>query len=262
MSEVLKRNYTDHRKPCVLTTWDVVVFYLQSMQELQKAGEFTHNLFGSLTTVKNEAGDIFFIGKEVVNVLGYQNTAETINKFVDDEDKIKMNNSDLLLLGIDSGRKGETLISESGLYSLVLSSKIEGAKAFKRWVTSEVLPDIRKKGIYATPMTVDKMLDDPDFAIELLQKYKHEKAEKQKAIQQVENLNTVLDNLLEWVSILKVSKFNKVSEKHFDWRVLKKKSEDLGYTIKKAESPRYGYQNLYHITVFKACYPEYNYKMI
>ena len=89
-----------------------------------------------------------------------------------------------------------------------------------------------------------------------------QKAEKQKAIQQVENLNTVLDNLLEWVSILKVSKFNKVSEKHFDWRVLKKKSEDLGYTIKKAESPRYGYQNLYHITVFKACYPEYNYKMI
>jgi prophage antirepressor-like protein len=198
----------------------------------------------------------------VVNVLGYQNTAETINKFVDDEDKIKMNNSDLLLLGIDSGRKGETLISESGLYSLVLSSKIEGAKAFKRWVTSEVLPDIRKKGIYATSMTVDKMLDDPDFAIELLQKYKHEKAEKQKALQQVDNLNTVLDNLLEWVSILKVSRFNKVSENNFNWRVLKQKSADLGYAIKKAESPRYPYQNLYHITVFKACYPEYNYKMI
>ena len=262
MSEVLKRNYTDHRKPCVLTTWDVVVFYLQTMQELQKAGEFTHNLFGSLTTVKNEAGDIFFIGKEVVNVLGYQNVSKTIAEHVDTEDMIKLDNESLLSLGINSGQRGETLISESGLYSLVLSSKIEGAKAFKRWVTSEVLPDIRKKGIYATPMTVDKMLDDPDFAIELLQKYKHEKAEKQKALQQVDNLNTVLDNLLEWVSILKVSRFNKVSENNFNWRVLKQKSADLGYAIKKAESPRYPYQNLYHITVFKACYPEYNYKMI
>jgi Rha family phage regulatory protein len=102
----------------------------------------------------------------------------------------------------------------------------------------------------------------PKTYIEALKALVVSEEAKQKAIQQVENLNTVLDNLLEWVSILKVSKFNKVSEKHFDWRVLKKKSEDLGYTIKKAESPRYGYQNLYHITVFKACYPEYNYKMI
>jgi Rha family phage regulatory protein len=102
----------------------------------------------------------------------------------------------------------------------------------------------------------------PKTYIEALKALVVSEEAKQKALQQVDNLNTVLDNLLEWVSILKVSKFNKVSEKHFDWRVLKKKSEDLGYTIKKAESPRYGYQNLYHITVFKACYPEYNYKMI
>ena len=240
------------------------LFLLQTMQELQKAGEFTHNLFGSLTTVKNEAGDIFFITKQVADILDYEDSNRLIRRLEEDEIiRLSHEEADAILSGVEKiNSRGLTLLTESGLYSAILGSKKTEAKSFKRWVTSEVLPDIRKKGIYATPMTVDKMLDNPDFAIELLQKYKHEKAEKQKALQQVDNLNTVLDNLLEWVSILKVSKFNKVSEKHFDWRVLKKKSEDLGYTIKKAESPRYGYQNLYHITVFKACYPEYNYKMI
>jgi phage anti-repressor protein len=76
-----------------------------------------------------------------------------------------------------------------------------------------------------------------------------------------ENLNTVLDNLLEWVSILKVAKHNKVHEKKFNWRKLKEVSTELGYLIKKAESPRYGFQNLYHIDVFRACYPEYNYNL-
>jgi Rha family phage regulatory protein len=83
--------------------------------------------------------------------------------------------------------------------------------------------------------------------------------EKEQLILQVENLNTVLDNLLDWVSIIKVCVHNSVKESNFNWRVLKKKSEDLGYAIKKAESVRYDFQNLYHITVFKACYPQYNY---
>jgi anti-repressor protein len=85
---------------------------------------------------------------------------------------------------------------------------------------------------------------------------------KEQALLQVENLNTVLDNLLDWVSIIKVARLNKVSEKYFNWRLLKSKSEELGYAIKKAESPRFAYQNLYHLTVLKACYPElkYNFK--
>jgi phage anti-repressor protein len=83
--------------------------------------------------------------------------------------------------------------------------------------------------------------------------------EKEQLALQVENLSTALDSLVEWISILKVSQFNKVSEKNFDWHILKGKSNQMGYAIKKAESPRYGYQNLYHISVFKACYPQYNY---
>ena len=85
--------------------------------------------------------------------------------------------------------------------------------------------------------------------------------EKERLALQVENLDTVLDSLLEWVSIIKVSRHNKVSEKLFDWHELKRVSSELNYTIKKAESPRYGYQNLYHINVFKRCYPQYRYDL-
>lgn len=85
--------------------------------------------------------------------------------------------------------------------------------------------------------------------------------EKERLALQVENLDTVLDCLLEWVSIIKISRHNKVSEKLFDWHKLKQASIDLGYQIKKAESPRFGYQNLYHIDVFRRCYPQYRYDL-
>ena len=85
--------------------------------------------------------------------------------------------------------------------------------------------------------------------------------EKERLALQVENLDTVLDSLLEWVSIIKIAKHNKIKETTFDWHVLKKASIELGYQIKKAESPRFGYQNLYHINVFKRCYPALMYDL-
>jgi len=90
------------------------------------------------------------------------------------------------------------------------------------------------------------------------------KTEKEKQLLELknENLETVLDNLLEWVSIVKIANHNKVSELNFNWRLLKSKSKELGYKIKKAESPRFGYQNLYHIDSFKAVYPQYDYDLM
>jgi phage regulator Rha-like protein len=229
MSEVLKRNYTDHRKPCVLTTWDVVVFYLQTMELMKLGGDQTQ------TMTSKEIAEL--TGKNHSDVLrdirNLQDQIGTESIFALSEYKDSTGRT-LPMFDLD---KKQTLLLVSG-YNALLRLKI-----INRWEELEQ---------NLTPKTY----------IEALKALVVSEEAKQKAIQQVENLNTVLDNLLEWVSILKVSKFNKVSEKHFDWRVLKKKSEDLGYTIKKAESPRYGYQNLYHITVFKACYPEYNYKMI
>lgn len=75
----------------------------------------------------------------------------------------------------------------------------------------------------------------------------------------LEQANTKLDNLLEWISIVKVCGYNKVKETNFDWRVLKAKSQELDLPVKRAESPRFGYQNLYHVNCFKACYPKYEY---
>lgn len=83
--------------------------------------------------------------------------------------------------------------------------------------------------------------------------------QKEQLLLQNENLNTALDNLLEWVSILKIARHNKIKETYFNWRKLKSNSIDMGYSIKKAESPRYGYQNLYNVNVFKMTYPELNY---
>jgi hypothetical protein len=88
-----------------------------------------------------------------------------------------------------------------------------------------------------------------------------EELKEQQALK-VENLSTALDVLVEWVSILKVAKHNKVHEKQFNWRKLKASSEALGFVIKRAESPRFGYQNLYHVAAFKACYPQFNYAFL
>lgn len=83
--------------------------------------------------------------------------------------------------------------------------------------------------------------------------------EKEQLALKVDNLQTVLDIRLDWVSIIKVAQHNRISEKKLDWHKLKRKSEDLGYEIKRAASPRYKYQNLYHVNVFKAAYPELRY---
>jgi len=85
--------------------------------------------------------------------------------------------------------------------------------------------------------------------------------EKEQLQLQVNNLDTVLDNLLDWVSIIKVAKHNKVHETAFNWHKLKDASIQLGYEIKKAQSPRFGYQNLYHLDAFKRCYPQFDYEL-
>lgn len=114
----------------------------------------------------------YFIGKDVADILGYTNTAKAIRDHVDDEDKL----TERIVL---SGQNREVIfINESGLYSLILSSKLPTAKGFKRWVTSEVLPAIRTHGVYA----VDELIDDPDLAIKAFTALKEERT-KRKALE-------------------------------------------------------------------------------
>lgn len=112
------------------------------MKELQI---FKNEEFGEIRTVEI-SGEPWFVGKDVAEVLGYSNTNEAVQEHVDEEDKL--NSKTLLSFELDLGQRGGWLINESGLYSLILSSKLPNAKAFKKWVTSEVLPSIRKHGGY------------------------------------------------------------------------------------------------------------------
>ena len=98
--------------------------------------------FGRIRTVSDEKGEPWFIGKDVATVLGYSNVRDALCKHVDKEDKGVANCDSL------GGRQKTTIINESGLYSLILSSKLPRAREFKRWVTSEVLPQIRRTGGY------------------------------------------------------------------------------------------------------------------
>lgn len=112
---------------------------------------FNNPEFGEIRTVEVN-GEPWFVGKDVAQALGYSDTADALKKHVDEEDKKLVKPGEMPTLKMSN--YGTYIINESGLYSLVLSSKLPGAKRFKRWVTSEVLPSIRKTGRYtAKPMT-------------------------------------------------------------------------------------------------------------
>lgn len=107
---------------------------------------FENPEFGHIRGLKIE-GEPWFVGKDIAEALGYADTAAALKKHVDDEDKKLFKADDLPTL--KTSNYGAYLINESGLYSLMLKSKLPGAKKFKRWVTSEVLPSIRKTGAYS-----------------------------------------------------------------------------------------------------------------
>ena len=131
---------------------------------------YKNEQFGEIRTV-NISGEPWFVGKDVAEVLGYSNASKALSDHVDGEDKL--NNESLSSLG----QRGGWLINESGLYSLILSSKLPSAKEFKHWITSEVLPSIRRHGAYLTDDMVEKVLTDPDTIIRLAQQIKEAKAQ-------------------------------------------------------------------------------------
>lgn len=121
----------------------------------------------------------YFVGKDIADILGYSNTSKAIRDHVDEEDKL----TERIVL---SGQNREVItINESGMYSLVLSSKLPNAKKFKRWVTNEVLPSIRKHGAYMTDEKIEEALLNPDTIINLATQLKEEREGRLIAEQQV-----------------------------------------------------------------------------
>lgn len=126
-------------------------------------------------------GEPWFFGKDVAAVLGYAKPENAIARHVDDEDK-----STTPFQGTAYETRA-TIINESGLYSLILSSKLPNAKKFKRWVTNEVLPSIRKHGAYMTDQTLEQALTSPDFLIQLATQLKEEKEQRKQLEVKVEH---------------------------------------------------------------------------
>ena len=126
---------------------------------------FQNEEFGAIRTTTIN-GEPYFVGKDVADILGYSNSRKALIDHVDDEDK----NTVTIRYGIP-GNPNQVVINESGRYSLILSSKLPTAKKFKRWVTSEILPSIRKHGVYA----IDEVLNDPDTLILALSALKSER---------------------------------------------------------------------------------------
>jgi prophage antirepressor-like protein len=127
--------------------------------------------FGTVRTT-TIGGQPYFVGKDVADILSYSNTRKALLDHVDEEDK-----SDVTIRDAIGRNQTMTAINESGLYSLILSSKMPKAKKFKRWVTNEVLPAIRKHGMYAT----DELIANPDLAIAAFTALKEER-EKNKRL--------------------------------------------------------------------------------
>jgi anti-repressor protein len=138
------------------------------MNEIQV---FTNPHFGQIRTIEIN-GEPWFVGKDIAERLGYSNTRKALCDHVDVDDK-GVTKCDTL-----GGTQDITIINESGLYSLVLSSKLPGAKQFKRWITSEVIPSIRKHGAYMTPETIEKVLLNPDTIINLASQLKTEREKR------------------------------------------------------------------------------------
>lgn len=133
----------------------------------------------------------YFIGKDVAEVLGYSNTRDALNKHVDEDDKKILTSRNTTLENLPN--RGLTAVNESGLYSLIFSSKLESAKRFKRWVTSEVLPAIRKHGIYATDSVIEQTIQNPDYIITVLTEYKKEKEQNLLLQQEIGELKPKAD---------------------------------------------------------------------
>lgn len=168
-------------------------------------------------------GEVYFAGKDITEILGYQNSSKALSDHVDDEDKL--NNESLVSLG----QRGGWIINESGLYSLILKSKLDTAKRFKRWVTSEVLPSIRKRGLYAT----DELLNNPDLLIQVATELKNEREQRLIAEQRINELQpkaTYYDLVLQNKSLISVSKIAKDYGKSAQW--LNSKLHELGVQYK------------------------------
>lgn len=218
---------------------------------------FNNPMFGDIrATVIND--EPYFVGKDVAEALGYENSSKAVRDHVDDEDK-KMGVQNVTPSIVDSlGRtQYPTFINESGVYAMVFGSKLDKAKEFKRWVTSEVLPSIRKHGAYATSATIESIIANPDNGIRLLQALKEEQEKSKKLESENAELRpkalfsdavSVSDSCILIGALAKLIKQNGVEigqNRLFQWL------RDNGYLIKNGQDINSPTQKAMELGLFK-----------
>ncbi|WP_333805072.1 BRO-N domain-containing protein [Sulfurospirillum sp.] len=227
------------------------------------------NFNNSQVRVVVEDGIEWFMAKDVAEVLGYRNPRDAVNKHCDEEDVVKR---DSLTNG---GAQSLTFINESGLYSLIFGSKLPSAKAFKKWVTSEVLPTIRKHGAYMTSDVLAQAIADPKFAVGLLQNLQEERekrieAEKTKAYisdkktatamatasvasRENERLKRQLDESFKYSTIRRQTVIHKPKEK-FRYKLLRDYCKEYNLKIIDVEDDKYDAVKSYPAEAWLATY--------
>ena len=151
---------------------------------------FENEQFGQIRIVNTE-NEPMFAAVDVCKALGYANGKDAVMSHVDESDRRVFQRSEIATLE-NVPNRGLTFINESGLYALIFGSKLESAREFKRWVTSEVLPSIRKHGAYMTDDIIERTLTDPDYLIRLATELKNEKQKRLAAEQTVEKQQAVI----------------------------------------------------------------------
>ena len=234
--------------------------------------------FGRVRVVECE-GEPWFVVKDVCECLELTDVSKTISLLDDDE---KGTNS----IRTPGGEQQMLVISEPGLYSLILRSRKPEAKAFKRWIIHEVVPSIRKRGLYATKAVMDRILDDPDFGISLLQQYKFEREQRKlveahrdesvrtkaeigsrreatamntasRLSKENEHLRDEIGDSRTWKQVKAIPWLEEVFEvSQAMYSVAGRKLADMprrmGYEIREIEDSRYGSVKAYHTDVIEA----------
>ena len=188
---------------------------------------FENATFGKVRTVVID-GEVWFIGNDVATALGYSNPQKAIRDHVDVEDK-GVNES-----FTPGGKQQITVINESGVYSLVFSSRLPTAKAFKRWVTSEILPAIRKTGRYEMPLTPEEeMARGLRAAEKVLARTQLELTQAKQMVSELKPKATYYDLVLQNKSTLSVTKIAKDYGKSAKW--MNAKLHDYGVQFKQGD---------------------------
>lgn len=188
----------------------------QLMLKIQNGIEvFENPIFGQIRMVM--VGDEpWFVAKDISDKLGYAQTSNMMKRIDDEDFKSSV---------LDGMNMKSLLINESGLYSAIIGSKLPSAKQFKHWVTSEVLPSIRKHGAYATKDTIDKIISNPDYGIMLLQNLKEERekreeAERRNAILSHVNKTYTMTEIAKELGLRSANELNKwLSDMHIQYKV-------------------------------------------